>query len=300
MNKQLIKGSALVALGAACYGVLATFVKMAYDHGFTTAEITTAQSLFGVIGLFLLNVFFRGKNEPQSVTNRKSVWMLVLCGTSMGLTSIFYYLSVKYIAVSIGIILLMQTVWMGVVLEAFLQKRFPSAIKIIAALVILVGTALAANLVNVNVVLDWRGVAFGILAAICYTITLYTTNSIALELPPLKRSLWILVGSLAIIVLVFFPSLLQKFAITSLWTWGLFLAVFGTILPPLLLTKGMPLTGMGWGTIIAAIEIPVSVLMAHWLLHEEISVAQWLGIVLILGSIVLMNLSALKIKRLQA
>lgn len=290
----------LVASGAASYGVLATFVKMAYDHGFTTAEITTVQSLFGVIGLFLLNVFFRGKPESQAGTNRKNVWMLILCGTSMGLTSIFYYLSVKYIAVSIGIILLMQTVWMGVVLESFLQKQFPSTIKIIAALIILIGTALAANLVNVNVMLDWRGIAFGLLAAISYTVTLYSTNSIALHMPPLKRSLWMLVGSLAIIALVFFPSLLQKFTITSLWTWGLFLAVFGTILPPVLLNKGMPLTGMGWGTIIAAIEIPVSVLMAHWLLKEEISIAQWLGIILILGSIVLMNLSALKAKRLEA
>ncbi len=296
----MITGSALVALGAASYGVLATFVKMAYDHGFTTAEVTTAQSLFGVLGLLLLNVFFSKKREAPHTTNRRSVLMLILSGTSMGLTSIFYYLSVKYIAVSIGIILLMQTVWMGVVLESVLHKQFPSAIKIIAALIILVGTALAANLVNVDVVLDWRGVAFGLLAAICYTVTLYSTNSVALQLPPLRRSLWLLVGSLAIIVVVFFPSLLQKFSFGSLWTWGLFLAVFGTILPPLLFTKGMPLTGMGWGTIIAAIEIPVSVLMAHWLLHEEISIAQWLGIALILGSIVLMNLSALRSKRLKA
>jgi drug/metabolite transporter (DMT)-like permease len=300
LNKQLITGSALVALGAASYGVLATFVKMAYDHGFSTAEITTAQSLFGVLGLLLLNVFFSKKRVAQHTANRRNILMLILSGTSMGLTSIFYYLSVKYIAVSIGIILLMQTVWMGVVLESVLNKQFPSAVKIIAALIILAGTALAANLVNVNIVLDWRGVVFGMLAAVSYTITLYSTNSVALQLPPLRRSLWLLVGSLAIIVLIFFPSLLQKFSFSSLWTWGLFLAVFGTILPPLLFTKGMPLTGMGWGTIIAAIEIPVSVFMAHWLLHEEISVAQWLGIVLILGSIVLMNLSALKTKRLQA
>jgi hypothetical protein len=37
----------------------------------------------------------------------------MLAGTSLGMTSVFYYLTVKYIPVSIGIVLLMQTVWMG-------------------------------------------------------------------------------------------------------------------------------------------------------------------------------------------
>jgi drug/metabolite transporter (DMT)-like permease len=53
---------------------------------------------------------------------------------------------------------------------------------------------------------------------------------------------------------------------------------------------GMPLTGVGLGAIIAAVEIPVSVMMAHLLLKEPVNVFQWLGIALILAAVVLMNI----------
>ena len=72
-------------------------------------------------------------------------------------------------------------------------------------------------------------------------------------------------------------------------SWGLLISLFGTILPPLLFTRGMPLTGMGLGAIIASVEIPVSVLMAHLLLKEPVSVLQWTGVMLILIAVVLMN-----------
>jgi len=61
-------------------------------------------------------------------------------------------------------------------------------------------------------------------------------------------------------------------------------------LPPVLLTRGMPLTGMGLGAIIASLEIPVSVLMAFVLINESVSALQWTGVILILLAVVLMNI----------
>ena len=74
----------------------------------------------------------------------------MLAGTSLGMTSVFYYLAVKYIPVSIGIVLLMQTVWMGVLLEWFLDKKAPSTQKIISVVIVLIGTALAINIFKIN------------------------------------------------------------------------------------------------------------------------------------------------------
>ena len=74
----------------------------------------------------------------------------MLAGTSLGMTSVFYYLAVKYIPVSIGIVLLMQTVWMGVLLEWFLDKKAPSFQKIISVIIVLIGTALAINIFKID------------------------------------------------------------------------------------------------------------------------------------------------------
>ncbi|MEO0059452.1 MAG: hypothetical protein RLZZ312_1099, partial [Bacteroidota bacterium] len=42
-KNNLIRGVFLVGLGATSYGMLATFVKLAYAEGFTTVEVTISQ-----------------------------------------------------------------------------------------------------------------------------------------------------------------------------------------------------------------------------------------------------------------
>ena len=291
MKNNIIKGSILVALGSSSYGMLATFVKMAYKEHYSTAEVTISQFTLGVIGLLLLSLF-SGK-KPQAIDPAprwKSITKLMIAGTSMGLTSVFYYLSVQYIPVSVGIVLLMQTVWMGVTLEMIMHKKLPGARKIIAVLIILAGTLLATNLWGAEIAIDWRGIGWGMLAAMAYTVAVYASNGIALHLPSIKRSLYLVLGGLIIILCIFHSSLNADFGFSIFWRWAIVLSLFGTILPPLLFTMGMPLTGVGLGTIIAAVEIPVSVMMAHLLLKEPVNVFQWLGIALILAAVVLMNI----------
>lgn len=288
-----------MGLGSASYGMLATFVKMAYKEGYTTAEVTLSQFTIGVIGLLMISMFSNRQTAASRTeaaagikqpSNWKSLLKLMIAGTAMGLTSTFYYLSVQYIPVSVGIVLLMQTVWMGVILEMILHKRRPGNRKIISVLIIIAGTILATNLLKSSVSLDWRGLGWGMLAALSYTITVYASNGIALHLPAVRRSLYLVLGGLIIIMLIFNTSLNTNFSYDIFWRWGILLSLFGTILPPLLFTMGMPLTGVGLGTIIAAVEIPVSVLMAHFLLKEPVNVLQWTGIVMILSAVVLMNI----------
>lgn len=129
-GNKVLKGVFLVGLGATSYGMLATFVKMAYDQGYTTAEVTSSQFLFGIIGILIINAFQKSRKDNVVIkATRKNITHLMIAGTSTGLTSIFYYLAVRYIPVSIGIVLLMQTVWMGVLLEMFLEKKLPSTTK---------------------------------------------------------------------------------------------------------------------------------------------------------------------------
>ena len=72
--------------------------------------------------------------------------------------------------------------------------------------------------------------------------------------------------------------------------WGIVLALFGTILPPMLLNAGFPHTGIGLGSIVSSLELPVSVMMAFFLLNEQVLFIQWIGILLIITAIVIMNI----------
>lgn len=292
-QNNVLKGVFLVALGATTYGMLATFVKMAYSEGYTTAEVTTSQFIYGILGILAINLFQRikNKNKPAVKASRKNIFNLILAGTSLGMTSLFYYLAVKYIPVSIGIVLLMQTVWMGVLLEMILEKKLPSKQKVIAVLIVLFGTVLATNIINNDIELDWRGLVWGMLAAASFTTTMFTANSVATEISSAQRSLYMLLGGAVIVFSFAFATQVTAFNMEIFLKWGIVLSLFGTIIPPLLMTAGFPLTGIGLGSIVSALELPVSVMMAYVLLNEKVIFSQWVGIVLIILAIIIMNVN---------
>lgn len=294
-QKNVLKGVFLVALGATSYGMLATFVKMAYSEGFTTAEVTTSQFILGILGILLINAFQKAKHKENVVkATRKNIFSLMLAGTSLGMTSLFYYLAVKYIPVSIGIVLLMQTVWMGVLLEMILEKKLPSLQKITAVFIVLVGTVLATNIINNDIELDWRGIGWGILAAASFTATMFTANHVATEISSAQRSLYMLLGGAVIVFSFAFVTQNASFNLAIFMKWGIILSLFGTIIPPMLMNAGFPLTGIGLGSIVSALELPVSVMMAFVLLNEEVIFLQWVGILFIILAIIIMNINFTK------
>lgn len=294
-NKSILKGVLLVGLGATSYGMLATFVKLAYhDTGsaglpYTPAEVISSQFALGILVMLLLNAFRKSGQAETVKASRGEISQLMLAGTSTGLTSIFYYLAVKFIPVSIGIVLLMQTVWMGVLLEMLLDKKRPSGIKIVSVFIVLTGTALATNLIENSNGLDWRGIALGLLAAASFTATMFTANRIALSVSSAQRSLYMLLGGAVVVAVFAFATQKTPFNFDIFYKWGIVLALFGTIIPPILLNSGFPKTGIGLGSIVSALELPVSVTMAWLLLGESVSGLQWFGIGLILLAIVAMN-----------
>ncbi|TDE45990.1 EamA/RhaT family transporter [Flavobacterium rhamnosiphilum] len=292
IKNSVLKGVFLVGIGATSYGMLATFVKIAYGEGFTTPEVTIAQFAYGILGMLLINTFQKAKKGNDVVkASKKNITQLMLAGTSLGMTSIFYYLAVKYIPVSIAIVLLMQTVWMGVLFEMILEKKRPSTQKIVSVVIVLIGTALATNLIQSKVELDWRGIVLGLLSATSFTTTMFTANRVATHISSAQRSLFMLLGGAVIVTGFAIATQTTPFNFDIFMKWGIILALFGTIIPPLLFNAGFPLTGIGLGSIVSALELPVSVLMAYFLLSENVTLIQWFGIVLIILAIVIMNVN---------
>ena len=291
-NNKILKGVFFVALGATSYGMLATYVKLAYQENYTTAEVTSSQFILGIIGIFIINLFQKFKNkEVAEKPSKRNILNLMLAGSSLGMTSVFYYLCVKYIDVSIAIVLLMQTVWMGVLLEMILDKKLPSVQKTISVVVVLIGTILATNLLNNQNEIDWRGIFWGLLAAISFTTTMFTANRVATHISSAQRSLYMLLGG-AVIVFgfgIFTQTTPYNFEIFM--KWGIVLSLFGTIIPPMLFNIGFPNTGIGLGSIVASLELPVSVMMAYFILNETVILSQWFGIILILFAIIIMNIN---------
>ena len=294
MTKKV--GLLYVGFGSLSYGILATVVKYANENGASTALLTFSQYIFSA--LFLTILAWRvGKSEKilskYALPTRKLKLKMILFGTTLGFSSCFYYLTIQYVPVSVGIILLMQSIWLGVVVDLVSTNGKNSTIKIIGALVAITGTLLAAKVFESTITLHPLGLTFGLLAAVSFTSFMYFSNLLGHETHVIIKSKYLVYGGFIVVLLFWNIAIFESFNFTDLFKYGLFLAVFGSMIPPIFFSQGMPAIGTGLGSIVSSIEIPFSVLSAAVILGEDVSSLQWLGIAVILTAVVLINLKKL-------
>ena len=288
MKNPRLLGLLTVAFGACSYGALATIVKLSYQYGFSLQEVTFAQYSIGWLLLFI--IFVCRKKHRISI---KQVVRLVSFGSSLGLTGLLYYQSVKHVPVSFGIVLLMQSTWLGIILDYFVFGKALNFVKISGAILVILGAFLCSNVYSNPDAIHLPGILWGLLAAVSYTITIYASAHIVKEIDSLQRSFYLSTGGfICVAFFVIFESFGSSFDWEIFNFWGLLLALFGTILPPVLFAYGMPKVGVSTGTILGALELPVSVGCAYIFLNEELSFLNLIGLCLILGAVILVNVKA--------
>jgi drug/metabolite transporter (DMT)-like permease len=292
----MLKGIILVLIGACSFGILSTFVKLAYADGYSLSDVTGTQAFFGAILLWLF-YFLQTKFSKKVYPKSKTKWYkLLAAGAFTGLVSMFYYQCVKLVPASLAIILLMQFVWLSVLLELFIYKKQPSKIQILSIIIILVGTVLASGFTESSATeISIEGIIFGMLAALCYAIFLMLNGKLGNDYPPLKKSALMITGACILIFISLPPTFLINGALgTSLLKWGVILAVFGTFIPPLCFSTGIPKIGLTLSSILSSVELPVAVMMSSLILHEEVNLMRWLGVTIILSALILPNLENIK------
>ena len=283
----------IVFLGGCCYGILSTFVKLAYTAGFSVAEVTGAQYLFGALITWIL-ILFTKKHKITRVQASK----LLLSGIPFGLTGIFYYQSLQTLNASLAIILLFQFVWIGTLFEKIIYKRNPTMEKVVSILILLGGSLLAGGItLDGGGNISGQGIGWGLLSAFTFATFIFLSGSVGKQTPPLLKSGLLSTGGLIVVFLVFPPIYLVDLpTLIGVAPYGLLLGLFGAVLPPLLYSIGMPRIGPGLGTILTASELPVAVSMSALVLGEPVSMSRWIGVGLILGGIAFSNVKLSKVK----
>ncbi|KHF41768.1 EamA family transporter [Halalkalibacter okhensis] len=275
-----------VFLAGCCFGILSTFVKLAYEAGFTVGAVTGGQFLIGTVLIFVLSCFTK-----RNKLTFKEMRNLLLTGIPMGLTGIFYYHSLQTLDASLAIIFLFQFIWIGALLEWILEKKRTSREKKVAICILLIGSLFATGLlVEGNVRFSLNGALWGILAAFSFATFIYVSGTVGRAVPPVQKSSFLALGGF-FIVAVWFPPvfLLEGSTVMGVFPYSFVLGLFGVALPPLLFSIGMPHIGAGLGTILSASELPVAIILSTVVLSETIHWTQWLGVFLIILGIVVGN-----------
>ncbi|WP_280755199.1 DMT family transporter [Paenibacillus sp. LBL] len=276
---RLLKYALLVFLGACSYGSLSTIIKLGMKDGFSMQQLVGSQYFFGWVMLLLLVLLFSRKKLGM-----KLGLSLLVAGITISLTGIFYGFAVEELPASIAIVLLFQFTWIGVILEAIVDRKFPSREKCISMLILLIGTILAGGILEPSVGgITAKGVIFGLMSAVSFAFYIFVSGRVATQVPAVNKSLYMTTSALIIILMAFSPSFIYDGAIPDgLWKFGLPLGLLGIVIPVLFFSIGVPKLGSGLGAILGAAELPAAVVASVLILNEEVSLLRWVGIIVVL------------------
>jgi drug/metabolite transporter (DMT)-like permease len=284
MSKYIL----MVFAGACSYGILSSLAKLSYAEGFNAAQMSFVQALLGA-GVLWVIVFFQKKKT--ALISAKNWLLLLLTGAAIGLTTFLYYLSVKYIPASIAIIMLMQFTWITVLLDWYLLKNRPGKRLLISIACILIGTMLATGGITAATALSLKGICIAFASALLYALYIVANSKVGKDIPDIKRSAITVTGAAVSILLINCHQLTSGLPLTSdFFKWTGLLALFGTIIPPVLFAKGIPKIGASVSSVLMVAEMPVAIICASLLLKEQIHCMQWIGIAIMLCAIVYLNM----------
>lgn len=252
-------------------------------------QILGGQYFFGWCMLLLLMLIF-----SRVKVRLKQVGALLLAGIPMSLTGLFYGIAVEELPASMAVLMLFQFTWIGVILEAIWERTMPSLGKLISIIVLIIGTILAGGVLEqTGGHWTFMGIVCGLLSALTFAIYIFVSGKVATNVPVFMKSFIMVTSALIILLCVLTPSFLFDGSLAQgAWKFSIPQALLGSIIPVVFFTIGVPKIGPGLGTILGAAELPAAVVVSVLVLHEEISVLQWSGIILILIGIVIPQLMA--------
>ncbi|ASJ54751.1 EamA family transporter [Brevibacillus formosus] len=272
----------LVLLGACSYGVLSIFMKHAFQLGFTPFEMSGSQLIFGGLIMTVMAIFF-----SKQRFSFKYLLLLAPASLMMASTSLFYHQAVSRVSASLAIVLLFQFTWIGVLLEAIVDRKWPTAEKWVSLVMLGAGTILASGLGESGIQsVDMVGLIFGLMSGATFALVIFFSGRILPGMDPYLRSA-ISISMAALMLSIVYPPtfLVNGQLLQGLLPLGLLVAIFGSVIPIFCLAVGVPRIGNGLATILSAVELPTVVLLSSFVLQETVSLPQWGGVFMILAAI---------------
>lgn len=130
---------------------------------------------------------------------------------------------------------------------------------------------------------NWVGVGLGLLSAVSYSLFILFSGKAVPSVHPAYRGGWMITGGMLLVFILFPPHFLINGLLWSdLLLFGFLLGFFGAFLPPVLYAIGVPHIGEGMTSILGASELPVAVMLSSIVLHEHVSILQWMGVLLVM------------------
>ena len=155
---------------ASSFGIITTLAKITYDEGASPPTVVFFRLLAGSLLMGIMSAWshrknlLSGKSKPESSNTWRLRVLIIVTGISIAVMSLGYLGSVKYIPVSLSVLLFFTFPFWVLLLNYFIDGEVPERLKLIAFVIAFFGLAL--TLGPTWQVLDWRGIALVLAGAL--------------------------------------------------------------------------------------------------------------------------------------
>ncbi len=290
--KEAQKGYLLVFLSGILWGTIGLFVKWMSTLGSTPAFTSFCRMAFALPILLVLTLI---KYVPQSfILDQSSLRVCALMGLiCQAAYNFLYSFAVELLGVSMSAVLLYISPVFTSVLSYFIFSEKISWQKTLALLVNIAGCVLTVTGGQLNnLSLSLTGLLFGLGAALCYSFSAIIGRFATARCNPYVASTYNFFFATLFLLLFTQPFKNMGGQINPL----LLLAGFGFALIPTAVTYLFYFTGLkkiketSRVPVLASVETVAATLLGILAFGESIGLINWIGIFLVCGSILLMNL----------
>lgn len=286
----MLKGIILAVVSACAYGALPIFAKLGYEAGLTTVHMLTYRFCFGAAALAIFFLLFRRKALKPSPK------LLLKCaGLGLGmymLQSLFFFSALKYIPASTTTLLLYIYPLVVLMLSTvFLKVKFRMA-SLVSSLLIIAGCCLVfydAFLRHLNM----TGVLLGLAAPLTFGVNLTVSQVVLKNERPASVALYTLAFTGAGYAVInhglgIFDATASQIMV------GIGLGIIPSAIAIGLLYAAVDLIGATFVSLFSAIEPAVTLVLAGFILGENIVIYQIYGVILLILGIVVPNIKMLR------
>jgi drug/metabolite transporter (DMT)-like permease len=283
------KGYLLVALGASCWGTLGAIGTVLFNLGLSPVTVANyrvllATLIFGGYILLFRRHDFRIKKQDLPI--------LVCAGLiSVCFFNLAYNNAINLTSIVTAVILLYTAPIFVTIVSRFVFKEKITVQKTVALILTLIGCTLVSNAYDLNnLKLNFIGIAAGLGAGLTYGLySIFSKKALETYSPWTVTFYAFAFGTLFLSLYGKPWETLYIFNDSTTVAFLLLIALVPTVIAYALYTTGLQFVETSKASIIATMEPVVAVILAAFIFHEHINAIQLLGIVMVIGSVILIQ-----------
>jgi drug/metabolite transporter (DMT)-like permease len=290
-RKRYWVGVILVLLSAFCFACKGVLIKLAFRYPVDPIALLTLRMAFALPFYLVIGQYLNRLEGPVSLSCREWVVLAAVGITGYYFASLFNFIGLVYISASLERILLFVYPTFVLLLNAVGFGRRVTRQQVIALLLTYSGILLAfvgniSTSAQANVIL---GAFWVILSGLVYALYLVGSESVMRRLGSQRFTCYAMVAATVPAVVhgvVAHGEALLHYP-TPVYSLGLIMAIFVTVVPTFMMAEGIRRVGAGNTSIIASIGPIFTIGLSATILHEIISWQQVAGTSLVLFGIFL-------------